>query len=257
MTWIFPLPTWLSMVVAVVVMGGGAAALHRLLNRRGWRGFREHNDIVGFILTVVGAIYAVVLGFVAVIVWQQYETSRETEQREINSLSALYELANAYPQRPRAQLQTLIVAYVNRVVQDEWPAMRRGKDDPAADAAARRLGAFAVELQRGATDNVASETLALARRIADARAQRLQDNQNGIPVVLWIALIAGAVITIGFGYLFGIENERLHALATACIAGIVAIMLVLIARLDFPYRGDTGIPPTDWQVALRSMPPPR
>jgi hypothetical protein len=256
-TYVYAVPTWLSVAVALAVIAGGSAFVHWELHRRGWRGFREHNDIVGFILTIVGAIYAVVLGFVAVVVWEQYEGARQNEQREVNALTALYELAQAYPGPARDALRRDITTYVRLVTDDEWPAMRAGRQSPAAARAALSIYDRTIGIQSQSNGNVASQTLSLAQALIDDRGQRLQDNRSGIPILLWVALLGGGIITIGFGYLFGIENERFHATATACVAAIIAIMLVLIARLDYPYRGDTGIPPTDWEVALHAMAAPR
>jgi hypothetical protein len=252
-TWVYALPTWLFSLAALAVLSGGSVVAHWSLRRHGWRGFREHNDIVGFILTIVGAIYAVVLGFVAVVVWEQYEASRQNEQHEVNVLSALYDDAYALAPGARDELRREIFDYVRIVTDDEWPAMRQGRESASASTAARAIVDTVIRVQATAPDHASSQAFDLSHAFMDARRARLQDNRSGIPLLLWVALFGGALLTLGFGYLFGIENVRFHATASACVAAMIALILVLIARLDYPYRGDTGIPPTDWQAAAQTM----
>jgi len=255
MLWVYALPTWIFVALAVVALSGGATLCHVALRRRGWRGFREHNDITGFILTIVGAIYAVVLGFVAVVVWEQYEGSRQNEQHEVNSLSSLYHMSLAFRPQTRARLRGEIGTYLRIVVDDEWAKMRDGGESRDASDAASQIVDTVIGLQKNTFNpSVAVETLGIARTFMDARRQRLQDNSSGIPPLLWVVLLGGAAITIGFGYLFGIENLRFHATSTACTAAIIALMLALVARLDYPFRGDSGIPVTDFAVAAHALP---
>lgn len=253
-SWVNVLPMWLFAVLTIGMISGGAVALHYLLHRGGWRGFREHNDITGFILTIVGAIYAVVLGFVAVVVWEQYEASRTNEQHEINVLSSLYHVASAFPEPTRDRLREEIATYVRLVVNEEWPAMQAGHTSATTGKAAARIVDTMITFEADAKSLVAPEALSMVSEFMTARRARLQDNSNGIPILLWLALMAGGLITIGLGYLFGIENLRFHATATGCVAALIALILVVIARLDYPYQGDSGIPPTDWKTAMDSLP---
>jgi hypothetical protein len=82
--------------------------------------------------------------------------------------------------------------------------------------------------------------------LLDARRQRLHDNETGIPGILWWTLFAFAAITIGFTYLFGLESLKIQLLMTAALSTAIALIFVLIAELDYPYRGDTGITPHSW-----------
>ena len=46
--------------------------------------------MAGFILAVVGVVYAVLLAFVVVIVWQQFDSARADADREATIVLALY-----------------------------------------------------------------------------------------------------------------------------------------------------------------------
>jgi high-affinity Fe2+/Pb2+ permease len=87
------------------------------------------------------------------------------------------------------------------------------------------------------------ETLA---RLRDLRNRRLSDNGETLPPVLWAALLAGAVITVGFGFLFGVKNFRIQLIMTGAVAALIAMMFTLLVELDFPFRRDTAISANRW-----------
>jgi hypothetical protein len=55
---------------------------------------------------------------------------------------------------------------------------------------------------------------------------RINRTHSGVPRVIWVALLLGAAIVIGFEYLFGLPNFRV--------------------QLDFPFRGDVSIASERW-----------
>jgi uncharacterized membrane protein YgaE (UPF0421/DUF939 family) len=55
---------------------------------------QEHNDVANFIYAVVGVTYAVLLAFVVVVVWEEYERAKDTVETEANELAGDYFLAD-------------------------------------------------------------------------------------------------------------------------------------------------------------------
>jgi heme/copper-type cytochrome/quinol oxidase subunit 2 len=51
---------------------------------------RSHNDIVGYIFTTIGAIYGVLLAFLTVIVWQNYNDAATNAAKEATAALAVY-----------------------------------------------------------------------------------------------------------------------------------------------------------------------
>ena len=47
----------------------------------------EQNDVAGFIFAVLGVAYAVLLAFVVIAVWQDYETAQTNVEREAHELA--------------------------------------------------------------------------------------------------------------------------------------------------------------------------
>ena len=49
-------------------------------------------------------------------------------------------------------------------------------------------------------------------------------NGEGIPAALWGGLILGAILTVGFTYLFGVENFRLQMIMTGLLGALIGLM---------------------------------
>ena len=59
----------------------------------------EHNDLGGFILAVIGVIYAVLLAFVAIGVWERFQLAEARTYEEAGALTTVYRDAGSFPQR--------------------------------------------------------------------------------------------------------------------------------------------------------------
>src|ERR1044072_407475 len=87
-----------------------------------------HHEVAGFIIGVLGAIYAVLLAFVVVIMWDQYGEARANVEQEANQLNSLTHLAQGFPDETRRRLLSMMQAYAQSAIDDEWPAMEQGDE---------------------------------------------------------------------------------------------------------------------------------
>jgi len=90
----------------------------------------RHNEVAGFIYAVIGVVYAVLLGFAAITVWERYDRALASVEQEANDLADLYRDAETFPGDVRAQIERQIRDYVGLAVEKEWPAMASGKSSP-------------------------------------------------------------------------------------------------------------------------------
>ena len=60
----------------------------------------------------------------------------------------------------------------------------------------------------------------------------------------------GAVIVVGFTYLFGLQSTTVHVLMVAALAFIIGLVLFTVASLDYPFRGDVHISPDAFEQTL-------
>src|SRR5205085_7914268 len=62
---------------------------------------REHNEVAGFLIAVIGVAYAVLLVFVVIAVWEKFEAARATAEHEAGALANLYRIAEGLPEPTR------------------------------------------------------------------------------------------------------------------------------------------------------------
>jgi hypothetical protein len=248
----------MSVVYGVLVVFGasaGAVVGLVLVQRLVPATIREElNDVAGFIYAALGVIYAVLLALVVIAVWEEFGRARVTVESEANAVAEVFWLAHQLPDPERHQLQELARSYAEEVVNEEWPLMEQGKAPLMEQTRATPHGWVLIDDIRAtlqgyeprteAEQELYAEGLDQVQRLADARRTRLVQAEESIPTVLWVVLVVGGIVAVGFTYLFGLQSTWAHALMVASLAGVIALVLFTIGVLDHPFSGaariDTG-----------------
>jgi hypothetical protein len=251
-TYVYLWPTWLIVIFEVAIFTVPAVIGHMLFRHFiPHHRLSKHNDVTGFVSAIVGVVYAVLLAFVVIIAWESFNIADGVAETEVSAVADLDRLSRSYPDQAARELRQEIEHYADLMRLEEWPAMQFGGGSPRARVSAARIGDLAVQMIEGDTHQrtaVDDSVMGLVRAFADARRQRLDQNSEGIPNSLWIGLIVGAALTIGFTYLFGVENPQLQLVVTALLAALIGLMFAMIIALDYPYRGVTSISPDIWRM---------
>jgi hypothetical protein len=79
---------------------------------------------------------------------------------------------------------------------------------------------------------------------------RLVAAEEGIPGVLWVVLVFGAVVAIGFTYLFGLRNTWAHRLMVMSLTSVIALVLFTIGVMEDPFSGGAPIEPSAFELVL-------
>jgi hypothetical protein len=246
-TWVYAIPPWLlfasALVLACLLSGSGLLFVRHVVTKTEEL---THNDVAGPIIGTVGTILAVILSFLLVTVWQEYDGAGATVAQEASAVADLFHVASHFPPPIGRQLRGTLTTYVNAVVLDEWPAMREGRTSITARNAS--LATFDIvaryQPQTAAQQALQQDALGLVSTFADARRNRLFDNDQGIPGFFWASNVILAAITVGFCFVFRVRSEAMHLMMTLALATVIATVFVLIALFDYPFRGDSQIPPT-------------
>src|SRR5579872_2619180 len=86
-------PVFVGGFVAIAVLAGLLA--HRYLPQSV---LDQHNEIAGFVFAVVGVVYAVLLAFLAIGVWEHFQSSEESTYQEASSLTVVYRKSDLFAQ---------------------------------------------------------------------------------------------------------------------------------------------------------------
>jgi fumarate reductase subunit D len=236
----------------VLVAVAGLVLVQRLVPPERREG---QNDVAGFIYAVLGVAYAVLLAFVVIAVWQDYETAKTNVESEAHELAGVYFLASQLPEPERTRIQDLTRTYARVVVEQEWPMMERGRTSPRAESLLSQLRSKILEFDpRTEGEQVLYESgLTQLHDAADARRERLLEVREGIPELLWVVLVGGGAITVSFTYLFGLKSNASHALMVAALTLLICGILFTIGEFDNPFSGVVEIRPDAFREVLGSF----
>jgi hypothetical protein len=242
----------LTVFVPVLVAVVGLVVVQRLVppDRR-----EKHNNVAGFIYAVLGVAYAVLLAFMLIAVWQDYNTTQTNVESEAHELAGVYFLASQLPEPQRTRVQDLARTYARVVVEEEWPMMEQGQTNPRADSLLRQLRLELLKFDPSTEgEQVLYERgLTQLHDALDARRSRLLEVREGIPSLLWVVLVVGGVITVSFTYLFGLKSNVAHALMVAALTLLLCAILFTIGEFNNPFSGVVEIRPDAFREMLRSF----
>jgi hypothetical protein len=249
-------PLWLMGVFVVGVATLLAIAAPILVRRRvNSDRLRINNEVAGFTFATVGVLYAVLLAFAVIIVWEKFSEAENAAAQEAGAAATLYRLANGIGGDAGAALRDGLTRYVRAAIAEDWPAMARNESSHAVtrmlDAAYAALLTFIPGDGRETT--LLAETLHQLDHLTEARRTRLVLASGAVPGVLWFVLLGGAVLTVGFTLFFGTENLRVQAAMTGILAFLIFSGLLVIIAIDHPFTGPVRVQPEALSVLLEDF----
>lgn len=251
---IYAFPTWLIGVVmcliAIAISVGGVLLVRRFVDVKTLKG---HHDIAGPIFATLGVIYAVLLAFIIIVVWQDFDRTNNNVTSEATAYSAIYRDTAGFPEPFKSRMRAAMDDYINTVIKDEWPLLARGEgSDLATQKAVKVWEVYASFNPQTETEKAFySESLSRMNNAVELRRQRLMDARKGIHPVLWMVLLLGGIITIVFTFFFGSENLRAQLIMTTLLAVLITLILFTILVMDYPFTGDINIQPDALQMLLK------
>ncbi len=234
----------------VAVSLAGALLFHRYVPETL---LEQHTETAGFVFAVVGVVYAVLLAFFAIGVWERFEAAETRTYDEAGHLMVVYRKADLFPQSHTIRRE--ILSYTKLVIDREWEEMYAG----GHDAQARRLiERIAFQTRHLRVTNFAQQNVhaAMLASLDDAlvdRDYRVAWGAVGVNSFLWRILVAGAVATIAFAYLFAYKNRASLIAIVGLLAFTLGLVLYLIAAVNYPFRGEVRVGPEAFVHALQTF----
>ena len=214
-----------------------------------------HNDVAGSIFATLGVIYAVLLAFMVIVTWQNFDAADKNVVKEANYLADLYRDSTPMPAPFRAAVKADIKEYVNDIINDEWPVQSQGIRSQKVQAAQEKIWSLYAGYQpKSETEKVFfAESVKKLNEACEMRRQRLLDAVSGINSLLYFVLFAGGLITVSYTLFFGTENFGPQILMTSMLAALIALTLFTIMALDYPFTGGVSIKPDIFKTVLNTL----
>ena len=122
------LPLWASTVLLVLLPTAVAMCGPVLVRRQvDLARLTTNNEIAGFKFATVGVIYAVLLAFAVIAVWEKFSEAEEMVTKEAGAAATLYRLA-AGSEPEAAGAKAALNNYLRLAIDRDWPAMAKEKE---------------------------------------------------------------------------------------------------------------------------------
>ena len=230
------------------------AALFLLIKKnKHLKRFNMDLDIGGIIYGGIVAVYSILLAFVVVIVWEQYQNTGDRIQEESSKVFNLYRASYAFPDSTSGKkIRSTVIDYVSSVVHDEFPAMEHDTTSVITQHKYNKVWEMVYAL-RPATDNEKTWYASMVESVnqfGEARIIRISDIDASIPGLMWKILLSGGIIIIVFAMLFKNNNNWNHFIKVLLFSIIIVFNLLLVYLLDHPYKGMLKIEPAAFTKIL-------
>lgn len=245
--------------LAVSIIGGGLAlCLVGIFAARKMVGLHfhdDHKDIAGYVLQIMGTLYAVLIAFAVVTAWQRHHDAQAVADTEANNLNDTFRIAQGLDLPERDEFRKTIIEYGRLVIEEEWACIPSGEEGPRTRKAYQHLWDL-VSSMNPATERDKALYAAILKGmddVSDGHRQRLIFGQGRMSGLIWFTLIAGGILIVDFSFFFGLKHLGRQAFMTAFFAGIILLNLFVIAALDRPFTGPTKVEPLAMRFVLTHM----
>jgi len=210
----------------------------------------EHNEVTGYVFSVVAGFYALVLAFVVFQALDGFNSVQRDADIEGSLAKSLYRQIKYYPDTANVSaLQKEYMVYVNLVVDEEFPKMEKIERSPATTRSFGNIYERIVRLNPAEhnTEDKAVIMLSHLNELAKYRNLRILAGDSEIPLIMWITLLLGWFITMIFAALINVENQRYHLFVNGLMGGFAGLIFFLIIILDHPFTGSMSVTPSGYE----------
>jgi hypothetical protein len=98
-----------------------------------------------------------------------------------------------------------------------------------------------------------AKTLLSLDHYLELRGTRLSHVGTGMPSLVWLVLIVGAVLSIVITYCFSMRGIWAHVLLTVILSGFLSLLIFLVVMMDNPFRGEFAVAADAFELARTRM----
>jgi Protein of unknown function (DUF4239) len=210
----------------------------------------QDSEFSGAMVQGVMVFYGLSVALIAVSVFQTYSDVSKIISQEATAVAALYRDVSSYPEPIRPELQEALRDYVDDVIHKAWPLQQRGQIPSGGVELMNRFQGVLDKFEPVTEGQKAlhGETLHAYNEMIQARRLRLDAVHTGLPAVMWVIIVLGALISLSASFFFKVEDVRLHAIQVLLLAVFIGLVIFMIFALDRPFRGDLGLRPDPYQL---------
>jgi hypothetical protein len=212
-----------------------------------------NNEAGGIIFGALTLIYSLLIAFVFVAVWENYEELNRTIEKEADDLNSVLVHSAMLSDSLQVPVDAAIKSYCETVVRQEWDMAERGDRSQSNTLPALRLLLFQVKAENKTQENVLSVLDDKLNNISNLRRERLSHTRAHVPKLVWMILVIGTILIILFSYFLQMESERLKRIFLSFLWIMIGMSLFLVYMLDNPFIGSSQVSKAPYEEIIKIL----
>ncbi len=202
---------------------------------------------------VAAEIYAVILGFIIVYGFTEFNDAKQNMLQEVATLGRLMSQASLAGEETSNSINKAVLGYSETVAVKEWPLMANGGESPEATAWLNKMDQAILKTNDSAGGLIKIRLAGLLDEIVARRVDRLAVAPDPLlSNIIFQLLIVGAGLAIVMGWFLKGPSIFVHLVLVALVSSSVISMMVLSAQLLYPFSGPVSISPDPF-LALKAV----
>ncbi|KTD37548.1 hypothetical protein Lmor_0411 [Legionella moravica] len=217
----------------------------------------EHVKLTNTLMGILASGFFVLLAFIIINTWNYQQDARNAASKEAYYLAVMLRNIAAFPAEQQKNLKQNIADYTVHVRVDEWKAMRKGLDSPAAWDSLEKLYSQIQNLPAITYQDKLYHTLLTSNvnYILQSRRDRLSKVESIIPKTLIDTVFVYSIfLAIIVGLIRGRDN-LINLTPVLLFSGLLGFNLALALNFDYPFSGEINVTNSDfYKGALGDFP---
>lgn len=247
-------------LLGILMIGGPAlyAALGVLISRKVLHGRVQegHNDVCVPIFLNAGVLFAVLLGFMVIAVWESYDAAKVNVATEATAIVPLYRAAGNLTPEAASRIREITREYLHAVIEDEWE--KQATSGQASSKARKQIGDLFRTFGDGTISTQTKKDFPMTCNTVmqcisdvtnDRNKRNLQANEE-IPPLMWFTILGGALVIVTMSFLIYMERPLPHMIMAGLMGALIGLLLFSCLILSHPFRGPTAITAESFEKIL-------
>ena len=246
-----------GLLLAILFVGGavlyaviGVILGRKLVHRHIAEG---HNDVLVPIFLTAGVIYAVLLGFMVVAVWESYDAAHANAAEEAALLVPLYRQTTVMAPEKGEEMRKLIREYSEAVAGDEWGTLQ--KTGQASQKARKAIGDImrvygTLTPATKVRELIAAQFLETLSQVVLDRNKRVLQASESLSWIMWLGAGGGGAIIVGMTFFLYMDRRWPHVAMAGVMSGLIGLLLFMMMVLSRPFIGPLALDPAPFEGSL-------
>jgi hypothetical protein len=205
------------------------------------------------IFLTAGVLYAVLLGFLVVAMWESYDGARANVSEEASLLVPMYRQSEDITPSQGTAMRELIRLYAEDATNGWSSFQATGANTPKAKHDVNRVIKLYGTLKptTKVEEFVTQQFLQTFSQVLLDRNKRLLEATESLSWIMWLTAIGGGMVTVAMSFVLYMDKPWPQMIMTSVLAALIGLLLFITAVFDHPFQGPLAISAEPFESSLK------